>query len=171
MKRKEVTVPQHYIPKHLSRNMREKQKKELRKSRKMYKKKMYYTRKKIPTFKSRRSRHINVLKKIYKLKDEDMTFEEISKKSGCSIKSLNEIIGKGMGAYYSSGSRPNQTPHSWGVARLYSSLTGGPSSKYDRHILEEGCKKNSLALKLSNKPRTNTRRRKIKLGGKTRKHK
>ena len=35
--------------------------------------------------------------------------KELSKKTGCSIKTLKKIVKKGMGAYYSSGSRPNQT--------------------------------------------------------------
>ena len=38
---------------------------------------------------------------------------------------ISTIIKKGQGAYYSSGSRPNQTPHSWGYARLGSSISGG----------------------------------------------
>jgi len=56
-----------------------------------------------------------------------------------------------MGAYYSSGSRPNQTAKSWGLARLASSVTGGKSSLIDYNILLNGCKKNSKALKLATK--------------------
>ena len=58
---------------------------------------------------------------------------------------------KGQGAYYSSGSRPNQTAHSWGYARVASSVSGGKASAVDNHILEEYCDKNSPALKLSRK--------------------
>jgi hypothetical protein len=39
-----------------------------------------------------------------------------------------------MGAYYSSGSRPNQTPMSWGRARLASVIMGGPSRRIDKDI-------------------------------------
>ena len=46
-----------------------------------------------------------------------------------------------MGAYFSSGSRPNQTPHSWGYARLASSITGNNASIVDYKILKKGCKK------------------------------
>ena len=53
--------------------------------------------------------------------------------------------------HFSSGSRPNQTAESWGLARLASSITGAKASVIDNHILEEGCKKNSKALKLSRK--------------------
>ena len=49
-------------------------------------------------------------------------------------KALQEVKKKGMGAYYSSGSRPNQTAQSWGKARMYSYILGGPTRKYDKHI-------------------------------------
>ena len=42
-----------------------------------------------------------------------------------------------MGAYYSSGSRPNQTAESWGLARMYSYILGGPTRKIDHHITEK----------------------------------
>ena len=45
-----------------------------------------------------------------------------------------KIIMKGKGAYYSSGSRPNQTAHSWGLARLASVILNGPSRKIDKDI-------------------------------------
>ena len=56
-----------------------------------------------------------------------------------------------MGAYYSSGSRPNQTGHSWGIARLASAITSGKSAAVDYDILEKGCKRNSKALSLAKK--------------------
>ena len=74
---------------------------------------------------------------------------ELEKKTGCSEEGLEKILSKGRGAYYSSGSRPNQTAESWAVARLASAITGGPSSAYDYHVLEEHCKKDSIALKLA----------------------
>ena len=45
-----------------------------------------------------------------------------------------------MGAYYSSGSRPNQTPFSWGNARLASVIMGGPARKIDKKIWEKNKK-------------------------------
>ena len=62
-----------------------------------------------------------------------------------------------MGAYYSSGSRPNQTAESWGIARLGSAITGGPSSMVDYHILEKECKNDSIALKMAKKTCHNTK--------------
>ena len=73
----------------------------------------------------------------------------LSKQTGCSLKGLKQIYKKGQGAYYSSGSRPNQTADSWAYARVASSITGGKSSKVDYHILEKTCKKGSKALKLA----------------------
>jgi len=48
-----------------------------------------------------------------------------------------KIINKGIGAYYSSGSRPNQTGESWAYARLASVIMNGPSRKYDMDIWEK----------------------------------
>ena len=60
---------------------------------------------------------------------------------------------KGEGAYYSSGSRPNQTAKSWGLARLASSITSGKSAAVDYDIIEKGCKHNKNAFILANKSR------------------
>ena len=137
-----------YIPKKLSKKDKIKQKKMLNKSKRLYKKKKYYTREKVKSFKSKKSSHIKNAERIYNIKSIKPS-KELSQKTGCSIKGLNEIVKKGQGAYYSSGSRPNQTPHSWGIARLASSITGGNASKVDYHILKKYCKPRSKALKLS----------------------
>ena len=42
-------------------------------------------------------------------------------------------------------------PHSWGIARLASAITSGKAAAIDYKILEEGCNKNSKALKLAKK--------------------
>ena len=119
------------------------------KSRKLYKKGKYFKRPKVNSFKSKKSRHLQHVEKIYGVKN--MSIPELSKKTKCSPSALNKIVEKGQGAYYSSGSRPNQTAHSWGVARLASSLTGGNASTIDYNILEEGCQPNSKALRLAKK--------------------
>ena len=77
--------------------------------------------------------------------------KELSKKTKCSKATLRKILSKGQGAYFSSGSRPNQTAHSWGVARLASSITGGKASAVDFKLLSKGCSKNSKALRLAKK--------------------
>lgn len=144
------TVPIKYIPASLSIKDKKRQKAQLEKSRKMYKKKKYHTRKKMASFKSKKSSHVTRAEKMYNV-SRVVPSKQLSKKTGCSIKSLNDIVSKGQGAYYSSGSRPNQTAHSWGYARLASAITGGKSSAIDFHILKKGCKKTSKALKLAKK--------------------
>ena len=66
---------------------------------------------------------------------------------------MNQIVKKGEGAYFSSGSRPNQTAQSWGLARLASSITAGKSAAVDYDILNKGCDHNKKAFKLANKSR------------------
>jgi hypothetical protein len=79
--------------------------------------------------------------------------KELARKTGCSISSLNQIVKKGKGAYYSSGSRPNQTPQSWGLARLASALTAGKAAAVDYDIISKGCKHTKKAFILANKSR------------------
>lgn len=139
-----------YVPRHLTKKDKIKQLKEVLKSRKLYKKDKYYTRKNISSFKSKKSNHIINAMKIYNI-NKISASDELAKKTKCTKKSLAKIINKGEGAYFSSGSRPNQTAQSWGLARLASAITGGKSAAVDFKILEEGCQKNSKALKLANK--------------------
>ena len=147
-----VNVPIKYVPKRLSRRDKKKVKKMLKKSRKLYKKKKYFTRKKVKSFKSKVSPHIKKSLKIYKLKKFSVN-QELAKKTGCSLTGLRKIVKKGQGAYYSSGSRPNQTGHSWGYARLASSISGGKAAAVDFNILEKYCKKGSKALRLAKRSR------------------
>jgi DNA-binding Xre family transcriptional regulator len=148
VKTKYKSIPVRYIPKNLSKKDYKKQLNMINKSRKLYKKHQYYTRKHLTSFKSKTSKHILNAKKIYHISKIGAT-NELSKKTGCSKNALNKIIAKGEGAYYSSGSRPNQTAQSWAIARLASSITAGKAAKIDFNILQKGCKKNSKALKLA----------------------
>lgn len=141
-----------YLPKRLTRKDRKKQGKELMKSRRLYKKGFYHSRKKIASFKSKKSNHIIKAEKIYNVNKIGAT-DELAKATGCSKSALAKIINKGAGAYYSSGSRPNQTAQSWGVARLASSITAGKAAAVDYNILEKGCKPNSKALTLAKRAR------------------
>ena len=143
-------VPKRYIPKQLTRKDKKKQRSMLKKSRKMYKKGKYYTRKKVKSFKSKTSKHILKARKIYKI-DSVKPSKKLANKTGCSVASLKKIVKKGEGAYYSSGSRPNQSGKSWGYARLASSITGGKAAAVDYNILEHGCKRESQALRLAKK--------------------
>jgi hypothetical protein len=139
-----------YLPKKLTRKDRKIQTKMLLKSRRLYKKGKYFTRKVVSSFKSKKSPHILKAMKIYKVPKIGAT-DELARATGCSKKALAKIINKGEGAYFSSGSRPNQTGQSWGIARLASSITSGKAAAVDYSILENGCKPNSKALKLAKK--------------------
>ena len=143
-------IPRRYIPFSLSRKDKIKQKNMILKSRKLYKKKKFFTRKNVSSFKSKPSNHIINAKRIYNI-GKISPSRELAKKTGCSLQALNKIVNKGEGAYYSSGSRPNQTPQSWGLARLASAVTGGKASKVDFSILKEGCSHTGKAYRLAKK--------------------
>ena len=111
----------------------------------MYKKHKYYKRKNISSYTNKKSNHLLNARKLYSIKNITPN-KELALKTGCKISALNQIVKKGEGAYYSSGSRPNQTPQSWGLARLASSLTSGKAAAVDYDIIEKGCdhKKKSI---------------------------
>jgi hypothetical protein len=146
--KKKQKVPKKYIPQHLTEKDKKKQTQMLKKSREMYKKKEYIDRKPVKSFKSKVSPHVKKAREIYSVKNVSPN-KELAKASGCSVKALKEIVKKGQGAYYSSGSRPNQTAHSWGIARLASAITSGQSAIVDYHILEKGCDHKKKAFKLA----------------------
>jgi len=148
-KKSEGKINPKYLPKNLSLSDQKNQLKMLLKSRKMYKKGKYYTRKKVLSYKHKPSKHILKARKIYNTNI--LPSKELSQKTGCSVSALKQIVRKGEGAYYSSGSRPNQTPQSWGLARLASAITGGKASKVDYHIIEKGCDPKKMAFKLANR--------------------
>jgi hypothetical protein len=147
---KQSYVPIRYLPKNLTKSDKQKQTRMLLKSRKMYKKNKYYTRENLKTFHSKKSNHINDARKIYKIQNITPN-KQLAVATGCSISSLKKIVRKGEGAYYSSGSRPNQTPQSWGLARLASSVTGGRASVVDFDIIQKGCNHNKKAYILASK--------------------
>lgn len=135
---KHLSFPKKYIPKSLTRKDRKKYAKDISRSRKAYKQGRYVSRKKVSSFHHRTSKHILRAKKLYNI-DDVKPSRELAKKTMCSLKALKQIVSKGEGAYYSSGSRPNQTAHSWGYARLASAITGGKSAAVDWHIIRNGC--------------------------------
>jgi len=146
--RKNKVINLRYLPKKLTVRDRQKQAQMLVKSRKLYKKGIYYTRKPISSFKSKISPHILKAKKMYNIENIGAT-DELSRKTGCTKAALSKIINKGEGAYYSSGSRPNQTPQSWGIARLASAITAGKAGAVDYNILINGCKSGSKGYKMA----------------------
>lgn len=154
--------PVRYVPSQLTKKDRSRQLRELAKSRNAYKHGKYYTRRPLASFRHQKSRHILRAEKMYNVKNVRPNME-LARKTHCSLGSLKQIVKKGEGAYYSSGSRPNQIAQSWGIARLASAITGGKASAVDYHILEKGCNhKTSKAFRLAKPPsygRRHTRRR------------
>ena len=135
-----MDYPKRYLS-GLSKEDKKKQKKQLDKSKEDYKKGKFTTRKKLSSFQSKTSSYVEQVKKktglpinFNKLADK---LTRTDKREKELKKGFEEIYVKGAGAYYSSGSRPNQTPASWGKARVASVLVGGPSRKIDKKIVEK----------------------------------
>ena len=118
-------IPKQYLPSSLTPADRKKQEESIRKGK---------PRPKVESFKSKRSSHVVAFEKKYKTKITDKAFIY---KNIISKKGVDEIISKGKGAYFSSGSRPNQTPSSWANARLASVIMGGPARKVDKAIWDK----------------------------------
>lgn len=134
----------------LTKKDKKKQYQMLTKSKNMYKKNKYYTRKQLPSYKNKKSSHIMNARRIYNIQTITPN-KELATKTGCSISALKQIVRKGEGAYYSSGSRPNQTPQSWGLARLASAITSGKAAAVDYNIIRDGCNHKKKAFLLAQK--------------------
>ena len=147
-----MKVPIRYLPNKLTSSDKKKQIIGLQKSKRLYKQHKYFTRKPVSSFVSKPSNHVADARRIYNIENVSPT-QELANKTGCSLSALNKIVEKGEGAYYSSGSRPNQTAQSWGLARLASSITAGKSAAVDYNILEKGCNHTKRAFRLANKAR------------------
>ena len=118
-------IPKQYIPESLTDEDLAKQVKSIKEEK---------GRPKVDSFKSKRSNWVKDFEDKYKTKISDFDFIEkkILKKEG-----IKQVLNKGVGAYYSAGSRPNQTATSWSRARLASVIMGGPARKIDKNIWEK----------------------------------
>lgn len=138
-KKKKITHKKRRLPKHytarLSKKDREKQVKSIRRSSNAYKKGNYVNRPKLKSYKHKKSSWVTKFENKY---GKDVkTYKDIEDVTGIPTKALKEVVKKGKGAYYSSGSRPNQTATSWGKARMYSYIMGGPTRRVDQHITDK----------------------------------
>ena len=127
-------IPKKYI-RRLSRRDKQKQLKNIRRSIRSYKRGVYIDRPKLKSYQNKKSQWVTKFEKKYGT--DCKSYKDISKKTGIPVKALQAVVKKGKGAYYSSGSRPNQTATSWGKARMYSYIMGGPTRKYDQHITDK----------------------------------
>lgn len=117
-------VPKQYVPSTLSTVDRKKQVASLVKETK---------RPEVTSSKSRRSTHVVKFEKKY-------GYPITSPRVGREILTptgVKKILSKARGAYFSSGSRPGQTPDSWAYARLASVIMGGPARKVDADIFNK----------------------------------
>ena len=64
---KPVKFPARYIPKNISQKDKKKQLGMLLKSKRLYKNKKYFTRKKISSYKNKKSNHVSDARKIYNI--------------------------------------------------------------------------------------------------------
>ena len=123
-------IPNKYTKK-LSRKDKKKQLENIQRSKKLYKKGIYIDRPKLKSYKNKKSQWVVKFEKKYKHKITDIKF---IRENIISTKGQNLILKKGRGAYYSSGSRPNQSSNSWAYARLASVIMNGPARKVDKNI-------------------------------------
>ena len=105
-----------YVPSTLTKKQKTKQRKIL-KERKAKAKKGVYVEKKLNKKKTKESSYTTRFKNKYKLS--------------------SAVRKKGLGAYYSAGSRPNTTAAQWAQARVYSYILGGGARKVDRAITKK----------------------------------
>ena len=72
-------------------------------------------------------------------KNASHTLEEVSKDTGVSMKGLQQIYNKGIGAYKTNPSsvRPNvKSKEQWAMARVYSAVMGGKTARIDANELK-----------------------------------
>ncbi len=125
-------IPKRYLPDTLSKADRQKQIKSI------FEKK---DRPKVKT-KERKSSYTIKFNKKYGKEIDAMkggrSKRNVAKVSGLPYKALDEVYKKGEGAFYSSGSRPNQTKDSWGRGRMYAYIMGGKKvRKIDKDITDK----------------------------------
>jgi len=83
-------------------------------------------------------------KKYKQPKDTSNSLAKIAKLTGIKRSALQKIYNKGVGAFKTNPSsvRPQvKSKQQWAIARVYSSVMGGPAAKVDAKELKEGRKK------------------------------
>lgn len=120
--KKERKIPKRYIPKTLSKEDKKKQERSILQEKK---------RPKLKSFESKRSPFVQQFENKYGFKINN--FSRINKQI-ITRAGINKIMAKGRAAYFSSGSRPNQSSESWALARLASVIMGGKARGIDQKI-------------------------------------
>jgi hypothetical protein len=74
-------------------------------------------------------------RKVAKKSSKKAVIDKYAKSSGISKGTLEKVYKRGLGAYYSSGSRPGTSPHQWAAGRVRSFATGkGGARKADKDL-------------------------------------
>ena len=115
-------IPKKYLPTGLSKADRKKQLESIKKG---------TVRPKVESFRSKRSGFVKKFEDKYGVK---ITNKKYIDKNIIKAEGQEQILSKGRGAYFSGGSRPNQTPSSWAYGRLASVIMGGKARKVDMKI-------------------------------------
>lgn len=124
-------IPKRYIPDSLTPSQRRKQIKSIFEGK---------LRPKLNTRKRRSSWTVKFNKEYGEKLDKlgKRSIKNIAKVTKLPYKALLQVYRKGKGAYYSGGSRPNQTPQSWGLARVYGYVMGNKKvRKVDKEVTEK----------------------------------
>lgn len=122
-----ATIPAQYVPSHLTAADRRRQIRSIRHG---------TARPRLASFKSRPSKWVVEFKRRFghELDDAGLAFID---KYILDRRGIDQVLAKGRAAYYTSGSRPNQTAESWARARLAAVVVGSPGArKADRAIWE-----------------------------------
>jgi len=93
-----IKFPIRYLPKNLTKKDKKTQLKMLIKSKKQYKKNIYNTRKKLLSYKNKKSNHILNARKIYDI-EKITPNAELALKTGCELSALKQIVKKGGKKY------------------------------------------------------------------------
>jgi len=117
------SVPKKYVPSTLSKADRKKQAESIIKG---------TDRPKLKSATTKRSSHAKRFEEKYGFNIKSQKVKSIIAPEG-----IRQILNKGRGAYYSSGSRPNVTAEAWAYARLASVIMNGPARKVDKTIWEK----------------------------------
>jgi hypothetical protein len=128
-----------YIPSTLTKKDRKKQINSIKKR---------TNRPKLNSYISKRSKFAKLYEKKYNQK---ITNKNYITKNFLSKKGIELILNKGKAAYYTSGSRPNQTKESWAYGRLASVILFGPAFYIDQNIAVKYGKQSWIKSKRSKK--------------------
>ena len=138
----ESGLPKKYVA-GLTPSQKEKQIKEIEKTKEVYKTTGKIREREKVSEDKKRSPHVIKFKKTYGYPVTDI--KKVKKEFPNT--DIDTIIKKGIGAYATAGSRPNQTSHSWAYARLASVLTGGKAMIVDDKLIGESDKTKILKNK------------------------